>query len=33
MTEADKLLALIASAIGAAVLFYHFIGPLPVLAH
>ena len=33
MTEADKRLALIASAIRAPVLFYHLVGPLPVLAH
>jgi hypothetical protein len=32
MTEADKLLALIASAILAALLFYHLVGPLTVLA-
>src|SRR5215216_1032901 len=33
LTEADKRLALSASAILAAVLFYHLVGPLPVLAH
>jgi hypothetical protein len=33
MTQADKLLALIASAALAALAFYHFVGPLPVLAH
>src|SRR5215207_8128825 len=31
--QANKLLAVIASAIPAAILFYHFVGPLPVLAH
>jgi hypothetical protein len=33
MPQADKLLALIASAALAALAFYHFVGPLPVLAH
>jgi len=32
MSEADKLLILIVSAVLAAVLFYRFVGPLPVLA-
>jgi hypothetical protein len=31
--QADNLLAVIASAIPAAVPFYYFVGPLPVLAH